>query len=330
MLNNDPKVKPETRNLVLAAATALNYRPSLAARSNGGARSFWVCLLHQNPGIHYIHLLQEGAARACTRAGRMLSTHACQGVGADLVDEVLGIVDTLRPSGVLLAAPLGQSAELCRTLHERRVPHVLLGDAAVDQQSPSVGFDEQDAARQMTRALVAAGHRRIAFIPGLPEYAADPRYEGYRAAMVEAGLPAPSKRPRSGHFSFHQAHVLALRMLELPDPRRPTAIFAASDDMAAGALRAAHELGFKVPAQVSVAGFDDTYIAETSYPRLTTIHAPLQEMGFEAVNLLIAQEHLSSLPEVPDHVRHLLPQHRPAQLQLPYRLVNADSTGSLG
>lgn len=328
VLNNDAKVKPETRNLVLAAATALNYRPSLAARSNGGARSFWVCLLHQNPGVHYIHLLQEGASRACTQAGRLLSTHACQTVGPALVDEVLGIVDTLRPSGVLLASPLGQSLPLCLALRDRQVPHVLLGDAVADRLSPSVGFDEREAARQMTKALLALGHRRIAFIPGLPDYAADPRYEGYAAALAEAGLVPPARRPATGHFSFHQGQALARRLLDQAASQRPTALFAANDDMAAGALRAAHELGLSVPADLSVVGCDDTYVAEIATPRLATIHAPLQEMGAEGVNLLIAQEHLKALPELPVQVRHLLPAPSPAQLQLPFSLVKAGSLGA--
>jgi LacI family transcriptional regulator len=328
VLNNDPKVKPETRNLVLAAATSLNYRPSLAARSNGGARSFWVCLLHQNPGVHYVHLMQEGATRACTQIGRMLATHACQSVGPGLLDEVTGILDTLRPSGVLLASPLGQSLPLCQALRERSVPHVLLGESAADRLSPSVGFDEREAARQMTQMLLAAGHRRIAFIPGLPDYAADPRHDGFVAAMTEAGLSVPRQKPPTGHFSFHQAQALARRLLEQPAGRRPTAIFAAGDDMAAGALRAAHDLGLSVPGDLSVAGCDDTYIAEITSPRLATIHAPLQEMGAEAINMLVAQEHLKALPDTPEHLRHLMPERSPVQLVLPFSLVNAGSIGA--
>lgn len=330
VLNNDPKVKPETRNLVLAAATSLNYRPSLAARSNGGARSFWVCLLHQNPGVHYIHLLQEGAMRACTQAGRMLSTHACQAVGPALVDEVTGIIDSLRPVGVLLAPPLGQSLQLCQALRERQVPHVLLGEAAPDRLSHSVGFDEREAARQMTQALLAAGHRRIAFIPGLPEHADDPRYEGFVAALAEAGLAAPQHRPATGHFSFQQAQAIARRLLTQPRNRRPTAIFAANDDMAIGALRVAYELGLSVPGALSVVGCDDTYVAEISSPRLATIHAPLQDMGGEGVNLLIALQHLKAQPAVPAHLQHLVPERGPVQLLLPFSIVQAGSLAAPG
>lgn len=328
VLNNDTKVKPETRNLVLAAATSLNYRPNLRARSNGGARSYWVCLLHQNPGVHYIHRMQEGATQACSQAGRMLATHACQEVGAALLDEVADIIDTLRPAGVLLAAPLGQSLPLCLALRERQMPHVLLGETAADRLSPSVGFDEREAAREMTGVLLAAGHRRIAFIPGLPDFAADARYEGYVAAMVEAGLSPPPHKPPTAHFSFQQAVTLARRLLEQPKSQRPTAIFAASDDMAAGALRAAYELGLSVPHDVSVAGCDDTYVAEITSPRLATIQAPLQQMGAEGVNLLIAQEHLRGMPEAPEHLRHLLPERLPVQLVLPFKLVSSGSIGA--
>jgi LacI family transcriptional regulator len=251
--------------------------------------------------------------------------HACQGVGPSLVDEVIGIVDTMRPSAVLLTPPLGTSIGLCEALHRRQVPFILLGHEALDGRSPVVGFDEHDAARKMTRMLIEAGHKRIGFIRGLPDHADDPRYDGYCDAMRTSGLVTPKVRPATAHFSFHQADAVARRMLEQPADKRPTAIFAASDDMAVGVLRAAHDLGLTVPRDLSVAGFDDTYISEVATPRLATIHAPLFEMAAEAVNLIIAQEHLRLQPELPEHLQRLLPERPVARVTIPYRVIKGSS-----
>lgn len=312
VLNNDPKVKPATRDLVLAVATALNYRPSIAARSNGGARSFWICILHQNPGVHYIHSLQQGAMQACVSAGRLLSTHALQSTGLQLIEEVQGIIDALRPSGILLVSPLSASATLCEAIRERGVAFVRLANESPDEPSPSVSFNEREAARRMTESLIELGHRRITFIRGMPPDAphADPRYEGYMEAMAAAGLALPKQEPPSAHFSFDQALPVARRLLTQAATRRPTAIQTANDDMGVAVLRAAHELGLNVPDDLSVAGYDGSYISEVSTPMLATVHTPLREMAARAVELLVAG---GAGPQAPQH------------LMLPYRLGRGSS-----
>lgn len=85
VLNGDPAVKQEARDVVVTVMSQLNYRPNVSARSMGSARSYWVGLLYQNPGIHYIHLMQRGAMARCREDGHMLSVHACDQVGQDLV-----------------------------------------------------------------------------------------------------------------------------------------------------------------------------------------------------------------------------------------------------
>lgn len=94
--------------------------------------------------------------------------------------------------------------------------------------------------------------------------------------------------------------------------------------MAVGVLRAAHELGIAIPGELAVAGCDDTYVSEVSSPRLGTIHAPLLEMAAEAVNLIIAQEHLKAT-EAPAHLKHLLPEAAPMRLVLPFRIAHGAS-----
>ncbi|WP_405765211.1 substrate-binding domain-containing protein [Streptomyces sp. NBC_01538] len=128
-----------------------------------------------------------------------------------------------------------------------------------------------------TRHLIELGHRRIAIING-PErrLTSRARVDGYRSALAEAGLPFDPELVRYGDFTHGLAHQHALDILSLPE--RPTAIFAGSDHQALGTCRAAAELGLRVPADVSVVGFDDLPFADWVTPRLTTVRTPLADM----------------------------------------------------
>src|SRR5690606_4059500 len=106
-----------------------------------------------------------------------------------------------------------------------------------------------------------------------------------RAALKAHGIPYEDQLVRQGYFMFDSGLQAARELLALPE--RPTAIFASNDDMAAGAVMAAHEMGLSVPAQLSVAGFDDTYIARTVWPCLTTVHQPSYGLAFAATDLLL-------------------------------------------
>ncbi|MEK8026549.1 LacI family DNA-binding transcriptional regulator [Pseudaquabacterium rugosum] len=287
VLNDDPAVKPQTRDSVLATITAIGYRPNLSARSTGSGRSRWVALLYQNPVIHYIHPIQQGAVERCRQDGHLLSVHACQHTGDALVDEVLGIVDQLQPRGLVLTLPLSISPALCEALRARDTPFVRIAPQGLDDPSARVYFDENTAAAAMTRQLLAAGHRRIGFLAGLPEGHPQPdeRRAGHLRALAEAGIRPNAGLLACGSFHFEES-IEPLRTM-LGRRQRPTAVFCANDDMAAAALQVAAELGLRVPQDLSVAGFDDSYVARIVTPRLTTVRQPLHEMGWEAVDLIL-------------------------------------------
>jgi LacI family transcriptional regulator len=136
--------------------------------------------------------------------------------------------------------------------------------------------------------LVALGHTRIAFISGDERLtAAHDRARGFNDAMRQQGLRPEASLTAIGRFSQAMGFKAALHLLKLKRP--PTAIFAANDLSAFGAIAAAHELGMRVPEDVSVIGFDDVPMASQVYPPLTTIRQPLQQMGRSAVNILLAR-----------------------------------------
>ena len=139
----------------------------------------------------------------------------------------------------------------------------------------------------MTRHLLGLGHRRIAFINGHPnQTASGQRFRGFIEGMTEAGLPVGSDQVAQGFFSYRSGLAAAEKLLE---DFRPTAIFASNDDMAAATMAVAHRKGLDVPRDLAVAGFDDTPVATTVWPELTTIRQPIAEMAREAVRLLIEQ-----------------------------------------
>jgi LacI family transcriptional regulator len=138
----------------------------------------------------------------------------------------------------------------------------------------------------MVEHLVSLGHRRIAHILGDPEHGAGIwRLAGYRDGLKRAGLKEDPAYMIQGRFSFESGVVAMRQLLALAE--RPTAVFAADDDMAVGAIWAAAEAGVSVPAEISICGFDDTLIATQVWPPLTTIHQPVREMGRRATEELL-------------------------------------------
>ena len=137
-----------------------------------------------------------------------------------------------------------------------------------------------------TNHLLSLGHRRIAYIGGPSGATCDQaRGHGYLAAMHAAGIKVSLDAVPHGPFGF--AHGLAAGTSILAATDRPTAIFAGSDSIALGVLEAARTLGLRTPQDLSVVGFDDTLLASTSTPRLTTIHQPIEEIGRTAVRVIV-------------------------------------------
>jgi len=147
---------------------------------------------------------------------------------------------------------------------------------------PSIGATNWAGAYEATKHLISLGHRRIAYIGGPPRANCDTiRAHGWAAALAESGLEADlSGIPR---HSYTFEHGLAAAEQLLRDRKRPTAIFAGSDISAMGVLEAARRRGIAVPSELSVVGFDDTYLAHTSTPPLTTVHQPIADIGRTAV-----------------------------------------------
>ncbi len=311
VLNDEPNVAEATRTRVLAAVESLNYVPSLSARSLAGRRSYLIGLVYENPSANYIVDVQHGAMARCRQEKFRLFVHQCSGHDDELIRDVIGLVDQTHVDGLVVCAPLSQSVDLIRALDRRKMPFVRITPNDLDHRSPYVDMDDEGAAREMMEHLIELGHTRIGFITGHPShYASGQRLRGYKAALQEHRIVFEPEYVKQGHFVFESGLGAGRELLRLPKP--PTAIFASNDDMAAGVLMAAHELGVSVPQGLSVAGYDDTYIARIAWPRLTTVHQPTYDLAWSATDLLL---------------QGLKDGNGPRSARLPYQLIVRESTG---
>jgi LacI family transcriptional regulator len=191
---------------------------------------------------------------------------------------------------------------------------VALATGRAREDVSCVRIDDFHAAREMTAHLISQGHTRIAFIKGQPtQTASGQRLDGFQAAMNEAELEVDPALVIQGFFTYKSGLEATEKLLARK--RIPTAIFASNDDMAAAAISVAHRRGLDVPRDISVVGFDDTPIATTVWPELTTIRQPIAAMAEAAINLLL---HKIRRPKD----RHI---HQPVDQLVPYVLVKRDS-----
>jgi len=285
VLNQEPGVRKEVRERVLAAVAELNYRPLTSARSLATNRSFMIGLLYDNLSPSYVMEVQAGVQEACEAHQYSMMVQPLDSKARDFMERVEGILWRHRPDGLILTPPITDHPALLAHLRAAALPFASIAPRK-SKGIAGVILNEREAAAAMVDHLVALGHRHIAHIIGDPKHGAGLwRLAGYRDGLKRAGLEERADYMVQGQFSFESGVKAARQLLRLKD--RPTAIFAADDDMAVGAIWAAAEAGVSVPAEVSICGFDDTTIATQVWPLLTTVHQPVRDMGKRATEELL-------------------------------------------
>ena len=287
VLSADPKVKQETRDRVQAAIKRIGYSPNPAARSLAGARTLRIGLLYSNPSAAYLNEFLVGILDESSRLGCQIVLEKC-GVRTERASIERLLSDDL--DGIMLPPPLSDSKHALESLEKSQTPFVTVAGSSAST-GISVSIDNFEAARTMTRYLLSLGHRDVAFILGAPnQLASAQRKEGFVAALKEAEVRLRPDRFKQGAFTYRSGLLAADELLARSD--RPTAIFASNDDMAAATIATAHRLHLDVPKDLTVAGFDDTVLATTIWPPLTTIRQPIALMAKRAVELLVKEVRL--------------------------------------
>lgn len=284
VINNEANVREETRELVNSAIAELGYAPNEAARSLAGATQIHVALLFTNPSAAYLSEFLVGGLERSRALNVQFVVEKCS--DGDDAEEAIRRLRAGGVDGVLLAPPLADSPQVLNVLQTTDTPAVIVTSSSMRDNVSVVSIDDFEAALTMTRHIISLGHKRIGFIIGHPnQLASERRLAGYRQALHEAGLPAPEELQVQGLFTYRSGLDGAERLLDL-DPM-PTAIFASNDDMAAATVAFAHRRGLDVPGDLTVCGFDDTTLAVTIWPELTTIRQPIVELSGAAVELLV-------------------------------------------
>jgi LacI family transcriptional regulator len=294
-MNDEPNVRPETRERVQAAAAALNYHPNLSARSLAGSKSFVIAAFvdakltvehwRSERGTDYLARIQLGATMPCREMGYHFLVELVDHDTAPMRQEVSNLLAALKPDGVILTPPSADNEIVLELLQRAGTPYVRLGPERSGGGGLRLPMDDKAAVRGMVDHLVTLGHRHIGFIEGEPRYGSSrSRREGFLEAMAAHGLKTPWMF--AGDYTYPSG-IEGGRVL-LGRARRPTAIFASNDDMALGCMAAAAELGLEAPGDVSIAGFDDSTGSRFSRPQLTTLRQPIVEMAALAARMLIS------------------------------------------
>jgi LacI family transcriptional regulator len=314
VINGEAHVRPELRDLVQKVVAELDYRPNAFARSLSSSRSYLLGLFIDDPVSGYAADVQHGALVGCRARSYHLVVEPVDLTAPDWAGEVRASIAALRLDGAVVAPPICDDTTLMAIFAEAGLPTVLVAPSIAPPTSGTVRMDDRRAAQEMTDYLVGLGHRRIGFVQGpLSHSASARREEGFRAAMAAAGLAVDEACVMRGDFTSRSGMELGEHLLALPE--RPTAVFAANDDMALGVLITAMKLGIAVPEQLSICGFDDAPSSRAAWPQLTTVRQPKAEMAMAAVDILVDPEFRRKAGGEGSH------------LMLPHEMVVRGSTG---
>ncbi|KQZ40790.1 LacI family DNA-binding transcriptional regulator [Ensifer sp. Root558] len=284
-LSGSSLVTDETRQRINALARELNYRPNVSARNLRTRRSMSVLLVVRDVGNPFYLEILKGVEATAREAGYAVLMGNTENDPDREVEYFNMLRDGHADGMILMTGKLpppepGESADLSH------LPVVIALEMIEGSGFPHVQIDNVAAAEAAVDHLIALGHRRIAHIAGpLPEVMALHRRDGYRAAMKAAGLAIPEGYEVRGDYLLESGEACASDLFALPEP--PTAIFAANDEMAYGAIHALRRLGRDVPGDVSVVGFDDLYLSKAFYPPLTTVSQPRADIGRTAMSQLL-------------------------------------------
>jgi DNA-binding LacI/PurR family transcriptional regulator len=283
-LRDSPLVNAETRALIQKIALEKGYTVSEVARSLVTRRTNTIGIVVTSIADPFVGEVVSGVEEFALSRRYSVILATCHG-DPDRELRAVRSLQERRVDGVLVTASR-VGVLYMPMLEELKTPLVLINNQRAGEFGYHVSIDNPAGARQIVTHLLDLGHRRVAYIGdrfGL--HSDEERYAGYRETMERAGVPFDPQLTAYGDGGAESGRVAMLNLLELSEP--PTAVFCYNDMQAYGAMRAARERGLRVPAEISIAGFDDLFLSSYTDPPLTTIRQPKQEMGRDAAAILL-------------------------------------------
>jgi LacI family transcriptional regulator len=283
VLNNKDDVAPETYEKVQRIIEELHYTSSLAAKSMRSRRTNVIGLIMPDVEDPFSIQVMQGISQAITELDYDLIVYTSGGIkkesSADREQRYVSLLNSSITDGVIVVTPVA-------TTFSTASPVVVVDPNNESPDCPAVIATNRAGALSVMEHLIGLGHRRIGFIGGRPELqSAVRRLQGYKDSLCQAGIPLDPALIQTGDYSAETGFACGQRLLNLDDP--PTAIFAANDQSATGAIEAANRAGLRVPHGLSVVGFDNIPEAAHFKPRLTTVDQSLKGMGHVATEMLI-------------------------------------------
>lgn len=301
VINKAGYISDETRLRVEAAIAELHYIPNTLSRSLRSKKTNMVALIVSDITNPFWTTLTRGVEDVCSE--HKLHVILCN---TDENEEKLGeYVDLLRQKQMdgFIVVPTGESGALLQSLQNQGVPLVVLDRVLPDLQADTVRCDSESGAYELTQYLIALGHRRIAMISGSHHISTgQDRVMGYKRALQDAGLPIDNALISYGEFKSDSGYERTMHVMRNSSDR-PTALFAGSNFIALGAVKALDELGLHIPNDISVVSFDD--LPDLFRPFLTVVVQAPYELGSQAARLLF--ERMSDPAEIIEPREVLVP-----------------------
>jgi len=291
------RVSDATRARIIEAAKKLKYRPNAVARGLQRRRMDTIGVVgvvdSEEINVYFLELL-NGVIKGVDEHGQNLMVFSIHNWSED-ENRIASFCDG-RVDGMLLLAPR-PTPHLAQLL-PHHTPIVAIHNNAELPGVPNISTDSEAGAVDLMQYLIGFGHRRILHIAGPVEVTdAKQRVCGYKRALKEAGIPFETEFVVHGAYTYSSGRECMEAWLKAHEGAElPTAVFGANDAMAAGAIEALTDVGYSIPGDVSVIGFDDSLMARVCNPRLTTLRQPLREMGQRAVDILLREIDTSTTP----------------------------------
>lgn len=282
VINNEPNVRPVTRDKVKKAISLLNFRPTRAARQLRGSKNYNVAVIYEPPGTEFLNGVLEGVFPICDEADyHVLLEPLPKEMKQKCIDR---LVSRRHVDGAILLPPESENMNLITALQDAGIKCVLV-ESSINGVS-KVEIDNERGGQLIGEYLIELGHRHFGYISlSHDRVNGNKRLAGLKKSLSEADIPADNLVVQQGDCSFESGYQCA-RVL-LSQKITPTAIFAGNDHMAIGTIACARDMGIKVPSQLSVCGFDNTEISRIFSPQLTTITEPLADFGKIAAEILL-------------------------------------------
>ena len=285
-LRDSPAVRETTRRRVLAVSKRLRYQPSALARGLVTRRTHTVGLLISDISNPFFVRAVRAVEDAAQENGyNVILCNTDEDPSKE--KRYLRVLVEKRVDGIILATTAG-SLQAVRDVRWRRIPLVLFDRELPHVSIDTVKVDSVLGGRLATEHLLGLGHRRIAIIHGpVVRSTGAERLRGYLLALRAAGLRPEPALIREGNFKQDSGRELARKLLELSPP--PTALFCTNNLMTVGAIQTLQERGVRIPADLSLVGYDDMEWWMLTHPPLTTVGQPVYDLGREAMRLLLSQ-----------------------------------------